>query len=321
MRLFSLLPVFAIVCLITACSPNEASSKKHALLIGIDRYLYTSDLVGQKNDVRRMKELLVEHRGFPAQQVYTLLDEQATRENIEQAFIKLKAVSNPGDTLLVYFTGHGFQIDDDNGDESDKKDEVLMAHDAGLLSQVKPRSTVEERWAFRNMIRDDDFKVWLDALDDREVEVIIDSCHSGTATKAPNLPSVSGQQYLIKQPLEIRSIDGNTVYKSPSQGKAIEINEVGEVKQKAGQAFVETTVNRKVWTASSADQVAFVDYFDGEARSVFTYYYIEGFIKTQDGNREKINSYGNELFDYLRTKSVDYCHKNESCLELEPTYE
>ena len=59
------------------------------------------------------------------------LNEKATREQMKQAItVWLPSVSRPGDTVFIFFSGHGTQIPDDGSEEKDGKDEVLMTSDA-----------------------------------------------------------------------------------------------------------------------------------------------------------------------------------------------
>lgn len=45
--------------------------------------------------------------GYPSSQVQLLLDEQATKRNIVDALHDLAATANPGDTVVIFYSGHG----------------------------------------------------------------------------------------------------------------------------------------------------------------------------------------------------------------------
>src|SRR5205085_12227565 len=64
----------------------------------------------------------------------------ATRRNLEYDVTQwLPSVSQPGDTIFIYDSGHGGQIADDDGDEKDGLDEFLLPHDyidPGILSML-----------------------------------------------------------------------------------------------------------------------------------------------------------------------------------------
>jgi hypothetical protein len=113
-------------------------------------------------------------------------------------------MTRPGDTVIIYFSGHGMQIPDDNGDEADGQDEVLAPHDVvtgdiliELVKKARQGDPVDRRvkdWidlvrkegskASEALIRrtgvsDDEFGHWLQKLDGRQIIVILDVCHSG----------------------------------------------------------------------------------------------------------------------------------------------
>ena len=147
-------------------------------------------------------------------------NEQATRDNLEEAVTRwLPSVSRPGDTVFIFFSGHGGQLPDDNGDEKDQLDEFIVPHDfvsAGilgvLLEKYKQRqltaaqSARVERLAslYRQAgdnapdalvrataVTDDLFGRWIQRLSGRQVIVILDTCYSGGF--ATNEKSLSGR--------------------------------------------------------------------------------------------------------------------------------
>ena len=85
-----------------------ATERKHALLVGIDRHKSKSvpTLKGACNDVATMKQVLVQRWGFQADDVKTLVDDQATRATVVAGFEHLleSARSEPA---LFFFAGRG----------------------------------------------------------------------------------------------------------------------------------------------------------------------------------------------------------------------
>ena len=79
-----------------------------------------------------MRELLQGRYQFPEANVCLLANEAATRQNLftvwERQFSKVTA----GDTVVVYFAGHGSRVEDQDGeqDEADGFDEALLLHDS-----------------------------------------------------------------------------------------------------------------------------------------------------------------------------------------------
>lgn len=160
------------------------------------------------SDARLASKVLREVGGLSDARVF--VNDQATRANLEAAVAGwLPSVSRPGDTVLIFFSGHGGQIPDDNGDETDKMDEILVTHDclsplvlAELLKQkqrgeLKPalaarvdaatallrKAGSPERGAVElvrnSTVSDDLFGHWLQRLAGRQIIVILNMCHAG----------------------------------------------------------------------------------------------------------------------------------------------
>ena len=145
---------------------------RKALLVGINKYKYVRPLNGCVNDVRNMADILTSFYGFSADEIRTIVDESVTRNNLMNRFDWLLDDVKEGDLLLFHFSGHGSQIQDRDGDElEDDLDEILCLYDMD----------------FRNpdsYLLDDDFNDIIDRLPkDVFLNVCIDSCHSGTATR------------------------------------------------------------------------------------------------------------------------------------------
>ena len=196
-----------------------------------------SPLKGPANDAIDMAELLVEQAGFKQRDVRVLLDNEATRVNILAAIEEwLIEGTNSGDDVLLYFSGHGFQQPDADGDESDRLDETLVPVDAW----------VDEGRVVRGMITDDEIGALLERLAGRRVYVVVDACHSGTSTRAA--PSNESWRY-VKAP---RLPDGAPLRVSRSRG-------VSGTVAKSETFLRPSDSNMIVWTAVRADQKALVD--------------------------------------------------------------
>ena len=89
----------------------ESTSRKLALLVGINHYPDHEHLDGCLTDVELQRELLIHRFGFNPQDIVTLCDRQATRENIETAFIEhLGQQAQADDVVVFHFSGYGGQI-------------------------------------------------------------------------------------------------------------------------------------------------------------------------------------------------------------------
>ncbi|MEG4838438.1 caspase family protein [Microcoleus sp. B9-D4] len=88
----------------------QPTARKLALLVGVDKYP-DSPLHGCVTDVEMQRELLIYRFGFVPSDILTLTDAQATRENIETAFIThLTQQAKPGDVVVFHFSGCGSRV-------------------------------------------------------------------------------------------------------------------------------------------------------------------------------------------------------------------
>ncbi len=84
------------------------TSRKFALLMGINQYPFGSLLEGCVTDVELQRELLIHQFGFDSADIVSLTDEQATRAAITAAFIDyLIPTVKAGDVVVVHFSGFG----------------------------------------------------------------------------------------------------------------------------------------------------------------------------------------------------------------------
>ncbi|MEL4896158.1 caspase family protein [Crocosphaera sp. Alani8] len=86
----------------------EPTHRKLALLVGINNYGPKFNLEGCVTDVERQKDLLIHRFGFNSQDILTLTDDGAGRQNIENAFLEhLIKQAKPGDVVVFHFSGYG----------------------------------------------------------------------------------------------------------------------------------------------------------------------------------------------------------------------
>jgi len=169
---------------------------KKAICVGINNYPGTvNDLNGCVNDANDWTKLLTSF-GF---QIAKILNEQATKNNILTVFENLVNEAALGDVVVFTYSGHGTQVLDTSGDEQDGYDEALYVYDDSLL--------------------DDEFRAILEkANKDAEIIVILDSCFSGTMTKA--MVEESTRPRFVKTD----HIPPSTVLKKPFLAKATDEN-------------------------------------------------------------------------------------------------
>lgn len=165
----------------TSSAKGEPGHRLLALLVGVGSYKNPSiaHLSGPPSDVRGMQELLTERYRTPRENVCVLLDAEATTASFRAAFDRtLVERAAPNDVAILYFSGHGSQTRDTNGDEPDGWDETLLLHDA-RADRVKD-------------LVDDELNAMLERLyrKTHNLVVVLDSCNSGSATRDAGEPSV-----------------------------------------------------------------------------------------------------------------------------------
>ncbi len=231
---------------------------KKAFLVGVNDYKPAGaggpDLSGCVNDVKDMANTLV-ICGFEPRHMRLCTDRSATRENIMRGLNALVVNARPGDSLVFYYSGHGSQVADTSGDEVDQSDEILCPHDIDFGRQV--------------FITDDDLRGVFAALPAGvNLEVILDSCHSGTATR-----------------------DGRTIrsrYLAPPVDQSFHIDyEPRLVRHRLlrpgnsrKDALVTQGLGHTLWAACKDNQTSEETEFKGVVRGVFTYHFCKVLRRT-----------------------------------------
>lgn len=166
---------------------------KKAVLIGVNRYrIPGNDLRGCVPDVKNMAKLLQRQFGFDSDSISVITDFKATKEAIETAVTGLIRGARRGDVLLVHYSGHGSNVPDDNGDESDKRDEILCPTDLD----------------WNDPLRDDWLRSVFDGLASGvSLTVVTDSCHSGTVTRALEPPDAPVIERYLPSPWDLVAVE------------------------------------------------------------------------------------------------------------------
>jgi len=161
---------------------TPSTPKKVALIVAIGEYQYSGQWrpLSSMNDMRYVKTALVKS-GFDAGNIDTLVNSNATKNGIVKALDDLYNKVSEGDIVYFQFSGHGQQIEDDNNDEDDGYDEALVCYDAA--GRYDPVSYHGE-----NHLRDDLLGEKLNKIRKKigtkgSLVVLVDACHSGTATR------------------------------------------------------------------------------------------------------------------------------------------
>jgi secreted trypsin-like serine protease len=294
--------------------PQQATARgDRALLVGIDQYENPKlNLKGSLNDVHNMRRLLIDAYGYRPEQIMTLVDAQATRANIVQAFDDwLVRGSAPGARVFFFMSSHGSQVPDLDGDEEDGLDETLVPYDARVESQ-------NGRTVVRNQIIDDEIDHRIKRIPDRKVTVLIDACHSGTVTRDLALAAESDPGSVKCLCAVLDDYEPAALVAADTNSQIRSVRSVG-----TKQGFVERNDNVVAWSAVNAGQLALVDKESQEPQGVFTRRFIEGIGQRRaDQARDGTISHA-KLLEYVRGRSEEYCsrHKGSCQAGLSPQLE
>lgn len=288
--------------------PTGEEPARRALLIGIDDYMHVSRLEGPVADALAMESFVVETLGYARRDVRLLTNAEATREGILSAIRDWLIVgAGPGGEAFLYFSGHGFQQPDRDGDEDDQLDETLIAVDARV--ELNDDGGVR---GVRGAISDDEISALLGRMAEQRVYAIVDACHSGTSTRSfdDSWPYVKTPRLPDGTPIVMasRGFDVEGIAPPPRHAPA-------EIKD----AALEGQPGLTVWAAVGAWQKALIDTEakdDGGAGSVFTRRFLQGVRDGRaDANRDGVVTAG-ELHAWISRESEAYCARHsELCPE------
>ena len=130
-------------------SAREPIGRIRAVLVGIDEYENPDvrSLQGCVNDVALVRSLLKGYFAVPNEDIRVVVNRRATKAAILHRLRDMISRGQPGDVLVFYYSGHGSQVRDRDGDElTDGLDEIICPYDMD--------------WDRRTYILDDD----LDAI-------------------------------------------------------------------------------------------------------------------------------------------------------------
>lgn len=109
-----------------------------------------------------------------------ILTEAAKAKAVTGAILSAAKTLKSGDLFLLTYSGHGGQVDDTNGDETDRMDETWVCYD-------------------REFIDDELYDLWATFKAGVRIVVLSDSCHSGSVLRA--IPAfVSGRPRVRAMP-------------------------------------------------------------------------------------------------------------------------
>ena len=176
--------IFLVVLVFIFATPEAKSQtielttfqERWAILVGVGAYPEDSGippLEHPKDDVQKLREILITRGAFKPSHIEILTDDQATREGLESAFKNFRKDVKPSDLLIFYFSGRGARVQSGlyADTEQDGLNECLLLYDS--------TRKVEE-----NFFRDAELGQLLGSLKAKRIVIIIDACYSASDNRA-----------------------------------------------------------------------------------------------------------------------------------------
>lgn len=163
---------------------SNCQGRKRALFVGINYFGQANELRGCINDVKNIKTFIMRQFGFKEDDTISLTDDQQdpsripTHANILAAMHWLVKDARPNDSFFFHYSGHGGQIEDQDGDEDDGFDETIY-----------PMDHEESGVIIDDTMHDILIKTLPAGC---RLTAIMDCCHSGSALDLPYIYSTTG---------------------------------------------------------------------------------------------------------------------------------
>ncbi len=168
----------ANVCIGAGSQPppeTTAASKIHLMAVGAD----TGGLKYCKRDAQRIADTLKSKMGLQESNTRLLLGSDATYQGFNAGLQWLVSTTQPEDTVVIYFSGHGSSVPDRAPtDEEDGRDELIV-----LYPGSQKGMTTEAMLNQKILLIDDEINLLVKKIPARRKILIVDSCHSGTVSK------------------------------------------------------------------------------------------------------------------------------------------
>ncbi|NEQ74002.1 MAG: caspase family protein [Okeania sp. SIO2C9] len=235
----------------------QTTGRKLALLIGINEYPDAA-LSGCVTDVEMQQELLVHKFGFLPTDILTLTNKQATRENIETAFIShLTNQAKPDDLVLFHFSGYGSRVSkmiDESEQNESSSSKLTFQNTLVPIDGIPPN---KEGRAINDVLEE---TLWLLArsLDTTKVVTVLDTSYV--------YPGKS-----LQGALRVRSRPSSTTEQINIKEKAMQTQLRDDQNLAKGQPINQNQLPALILNASRDNQFATETDWNGFSSGLFTY--------------------------------------------------
>ncbi len=248
----------------------QPTNRKLALLVGINQYSDSPDLRGCVTDVELQRELLIHRFGFHPQDVLTLTGNQATREDIETAFIEhLSEQAVAGDVVVFHFSGYGSQVKVPqplSGNQLKASD--TQQPDYRLVNSLVPIDGIlpTKGMPARNDLLEETLVLLARSLATEKLTVILDTSHESTGKVLQGNLRVRSFSRISERPspeeLAFQQKLQNRIY---GRSKAMSLGQSGKLaRSRSPQPGI-------ILSAAGKSQIAGEAQWEGFSAGLFTY--------------------------------------------------
>jgi hypothetical protein len=153
--------------------PEARKPLRAGLFVGVNKLKaekHGNEVPQAKGSAELMHTAMTTLGGVAAENARTLTDSAATSAAFEEAVTKwLPSITQPGDTIFLFYCGHG-------GPEPTKDPAELDGHDEVITT-------------FDNVVFDDQLGRWLQELPGRQIVLMMETCHGGGLVDARAMAS------------------------------------------------------------------------------------------------------------------------------------
>lgn len=250
-------------------------ANNYLFIMAIDKYKYWKSLKNAVKDAQDFKKVLIERYGFKQENIYELLNEEASPEAIKEHFEILKNKGTNVDNLIIYYSGHGY-------------------YDSSFdLGYWVPSNGKTSSGATSSYIPNDHIRDYIKELNFRHIFLVADACFSGSLfldARGENFDtpeSVKSRWGLSSGNLELVS-DGQSGGNSPFAGNLINyLNENLQDKLRVDQ-LIDYVVNNVKESTEQEPQGKPLNGVDHEGGVFF--FTLEGTkeVDPNEGNEKKV---------------------------------
>ncbi|KIJ45173.1 hypothetical protein M422DRAFT_30023 [Sphaerobolus stellatus SS14] len=289
---------------------SQCIGKKKVVAIGINYIgMPGIELEGCHNDVTNLVKFLCEKFRYKREDIRLLTDDPAnrnkpTRTRIIAAMQWLVKDAQPNDSLFFYYSGHGGQTKDRDGDERDGFDEAIV-----------PVDYVNYKPLVSGYIVDDEMhEIMVKPLPAGcRLTAIFDSCHSGSALDLPYVYSTEGK---LKEPnltleawkelmdVMVCTVSGDMKGAMRRFSSAVKIVTVGRRADEHARKTRTSPADVVSFSGCKDSQIGVDTYQAGEATGAMSYAFMKALKKNPQQSYQ-------ELLNNIRTilKQENYAQK------------